>query len=260
MPALIEAPSVATYRHDDFDIDTLRRLKGDGRIAVCIPARDEQATIGSIVATLHRELASGDRALVDEILVVDDSSTDATALVAEAEGATVLAGSGEGKGQAMALAGARAEIVVFLDGDVANFGAHFVTGLLGPLLTRPSTLLVKGAYARPAGEDPHGGGRVTELVAKPALSLLFPHLSGIRQPLAGETAVRRRVLEELALADGYGVEIALLLDVAARYGLGAIAQVDLGVRLHRNRPLHELSLQAREILQELFARAGVTAP
>jgi len=259
MAALLEAESVATYRHADFDAAALAGLKRRERVLVCIPARDEEATIGHIVSTIRRRLQD-EVALVDEVLVVDDASRDSTALVAKEEGATVVAGPGDGKGQAMALARSRADLVVFLDGDVANFDAHFVTGLLGPLLTRPRTLLVKGAYDRPVAPGGGGGGRVTELVAKPLLALLFPALAGFRQPLAGETAVRRRVLEELELAPGYGVEIGLLIDAAARFGLEALAQVDLGVRTHRNRPLAELSVQAGEVMQAALSRARVESP
>ena len=256
MTALLEAPPIPTYRHEDFDAARLAGLKRGDRVVVCIPARDEEATIGDIVSTIRRELQD-ELPLVDEILVVDDASSDATALVAKAEGATVLVGPGDGKGEAMSLARSRGDLVVFLDGDVSNFQAHFVTGLLGPLLTRPGTLLVKGTYERPVAGDRSGGGRVTELVAKPLLSLLFRGLSSVSQPLAGETAVRRRVLDDLTLAPGYGVEIGLLIDTASRYGLAALAQVDLGVRTHRNRTLSELSVQAREVMSAALARVGV---
>ena len=149
------------------------------------------------------------------------------------------------------------EIVVFLDGDVENFAPHFVTGLLGPVFARPETVLVKGCYRRPIDGAATGGGRVTELAARPVLSLLFPELAGVVQPLAGEVAVRRGALEGIELAAGYGVEIAMLIDLARRFGAGSIAQVDLDVRVHRNRPLHELAPQARAVLAEALLRAGV---
>jgi glucosyl-3-phosphoglycerate synthase len=142
-----------------------------------------------------------------------------------------------------------------VDADVTNFGPHFVTGLLGPLLLDDSYGLVKGFYRRPLHGVPDGGGRVTELTAKPIIELLFPHLSVIEQPLAGETAAPRSVLEKCGLADGYAVELALLVDVATLYGVEAIAQVDLGVRVHRNRPLTELRPQATDILRAALARA-----
>jgi glucosyl-3-phosphoglycerate synthase len=146
-------------------------------------------------------------------------------------------------------------VVVFLDADVANTTPAFVTGMLGPLLFFDDTALVKGFYTRPLHGEPTGGGRVTELVARPLLSLLFPQLSAVRQPLAGETAGHRWVFEKMTFADGYGVELGLLIDTAALLGPGALAQVDLGVRIHRNRPLHELTPQATDILRAALARA-----
>jgi glucosyl-3-phosphoglycerate synthase len=152
------------------------------------------------------------------------------------------------------------DLLVFIDADVTNFSPHFVTGLLGPLLLEDSFNLVKGFYDRPLGEAPDGGGRVTELTAKPIIDLCFPHLSAIQQPLAGETAARRHVLEKCGLADGYAVELALLIDVAALYGVETIAQVDLGVRVHRNRPLAELRPQATDILRAALARIPGSTP
>lgn len=240
--------------------------KAGRTISVCLPARDEEPTVGAIVASIIGELtaAGGGRALVDQVLVVDDQSADATAHRAERAGADVVrTASGEGgKGAAMRLALERSEgdLVVFVDADIENFTPHFVTGLLLPLLTCDDIALVKGHYRRPLAGQPGEGGRVTELVAKPALDLLFPHLSGVRQPLAGETAAPRAVLDKLELVDGYGVEIGLLIDVADRLGVGAIAQVDLGTRVHRNRPLHELRPQATDVLRTALARAGLPEP
>ena len=202
--------------------------------------------------------------LVDEVLVVDDGSTDGTGELARQAGARVVpAEPGIGgptpgsKGQAMrtAVEVANGDLIAFLDGDVTNFGPHFVTGLLGPLLLDDSINLVKGYYRRPLHGDPDGGGRVTELVAKPIIDLLFPELAGTLQPLAGETAAPRSVLEKCGLADGYQVELALLIDVAADFGAETIVQVDLGVRAHRNRPLSELRPQATDILRTALARA-----
>ena len=215
---------------------------------------------------MRRELVDG-AGLVDELLVVDDRSEDATAVVAFAAGARVVSvlraeGSAEsalGKGEAMrrGLAASSGDVVVFLDADVENFGMHFVTGLLGPVLASPGTMLVKACYRRPLGGSSTGGGRVTELVARPIVSLLFPELAGVIQPLAGEVAVRREALEHVELADGYGVELGMLIDISRRYGVGSIAQVDLEVRAHRNRPLHELAPQARDVLDVALRRAGV---
>ena len=242
--------------------------KGNRRISVCIPARNESATIGPIVHSIVSNLtaASDGPSLVDEVMVIDDGSDDRTAELASRSGARVIANeeSGAGKGQAMrtALKSAEGDLIVFVDADITNFGPHFVTGLLGPLLADDSVTLVKGYYRRPLHGAPGGGGRVTELVAKPIIELLFPHLASIQQPLAGETAAPRWVLEKCGLADGYAVELALLVDAASRFGVETIAQVDLGVRVHRNRPLGELRPQATDILRASLARAssGLTPP
>ncbi len=249
------------FRHADFEVADLAERKGDRRIAVCIPARDEAATIGAIVGSVAASLtdAGGGTSLVDEVLVVDDGSSDATARIARAAGARVIAGEtpGGGKGQAMrsALRATDADLLAFLDGDVSNFGPHFVTGLVGPLLVDDSITLVKGTYGRPLHGAADGGGRVTELVAKPVIDLLFPHLAAVEQPLAGETAAPRLVFEKCGLADGYAVELALLIDAASHFGVESLAQVDLGVRVHRNRPLAELRPQATDVLRAALARA-----
>ncbi len=243
---------------DPAELSSLRRGR---RISVCIPARDESATVGTVVDSIVRELTAegGGVPLVDEVVVADDGSTDGTGQLARSAGARVVTrqSSAGGKGQAMrsALESASGDLIVFLDADVTNFGPHFVTGLLGPLLADDSLALVKGYYERPLHGAPGGGGRVTELVARPLIDLLFPHLATVRQPLAGETAAPRSVLEKCGLADGYAVELALLIDVAARFGTEAIAQVDLGVREHRNRPLVELRPQATDVLRAALARA-----
>ncbi len=262
-----DSGTIATFDHAAFPAQRLAALKGHRRVSVCIPARDEAGTIAGVVAVL-RTGALDRLALVDEVVVVDDGSLDDTADVARQAGARVLEsvpGSRArglpvalGKGGAMrrALEETSGEIVVFLDADVTNLRPHFVTGMLGPLFSFPEVGLVKGCYERPCRQDATGGGRVTELTARPALALLFPELAGVRQPLAGETAARREVLEALEFTPGYGVEIGLLLDVARRHGTSAIAQVDLGVRIHRNRPLAELAPQAREVLAVVLERAG----
>lgn len=227
------------------------------RVSVCIPARDEAATLAGVVGPVAAARRGPDP-LVDEVIVVDDCSTDATRMVAESFGVTVLRRDGRpGKGAAMALALAAAggDIVVFLDADVANFGLHYVTRLVEPLLAHDDFVLVKGTYRRP-GNDGAGGGRVTELLARPLLRRLFPELAFLRQPLAGEVAVRREALSGVALESGYGVEVGMLIDVAGRFGPGAIAQVDLGERVHRNRPLSELAGQADEVLEAVLTRAG----
>lgn len=249
------------YVHSAFDAAGLAATKAGRTISVCIPARNEATTIGPIVTTVVTELtaAGGGFDLVDEVVVVDDGSTDGTAEIAEAAGARVVrsdAPSG-GKGQAMrvGLSAAMGDLVAFIDGDVTNFGSHFVVGLLGPLLLEEGLTVVKAFYRRPLAGAPEGGGRVTELMARPVIDLLFPSLAVIEQPLAGETAAPRWVFDKCPPADGYAVEIALLIDVATLFGVETIAQVDLGVRVHRNRPLDELRPQATEILAAALARS-----
>jgi glucosyl-3-phosphoglycerate synthase len=234
--------------------------KGDHRVTVCLPARNEEATVGAIVAEIRR---LGERwGLVDEVLVVDDFSRDRTAEVAAAAGATVVAvsdvlprcGPGTGKGEALwkGLAASTGDIVVFCDADIRDFDPAFVTGLLAPLLLDDGLAFVKGWYERPGD-----GGRVTELMARPLLSLLHPHLAGFRQPLAGEFAARREVLERLPFVQDYGVDAALLIDVAAYAGRDRVAQAFLGQREHRNRSLAELGLQAEQVAAAILERAGV---
>jgi glucosyl-3-phosphoglycerate synthase len=155
------------------------------------------------------------------------------------------------------LAASTGDIVVFCDADIRDFAPHFVTGLVGPLLRRDDIAFVKAFYDRPIAGRPGEGGRVTELVARPLIAALFPHLAALGQPLAGECAARRDLLEQLPFVDGYGVDLGLVIDVAARCGIGALAQCDLGQRVHRNRPLSELGPQALAIVQVALSRAGV---
>jgi glucosyl-3-phosphoglycerate synthase len=248
-----------------FDASTLVDLKGDQRISVCLPARNEAETVGAIVESVRRELMDH-RPLVDELIVVDDHSTDRTAAIAREAGALVISaadvlpryGEGHGKGEALwkSLFASDGDIVVWCDADIHDFDPSYVLGLTGPLLHRAEIDFVKGFYTRPLREGHDGGGRVTELVARPALALLFPQLASVIQPLAGEYAGRRSLLEHLPFVCGYGVDIALLIDVAERVGLDAIAQVDLGTRLHRNRSLTELSPQATAVLRAVLERAA----
>ncbi len=255
----------AVFAYGDFDAGALASAKDGRTVSVCIPARNEAATIGAIIRTIITELtaAGGGVPLVDEIVVIDDGSTDGTGAIAEECGARVVSGdtAGGGKGQAMrvAIREAEGDLIAFIDGDVTNFGSHFVTGLLGPLLTDDTTTVVKGFYQRPLHGEPDGGGRVTELMARPVIDLLYPALAVVRQPLAGETAAPRWVFEKCPLADGYAVELALLIDVASHFGVETIAQVDLGVRVHRNRPLSELRPQATDILAAALARSPLLA-
>ncbi|HEY2301599.1 MAG TPA: glucosyl-3-phosphoglycerate synthase [Acidimicrobiales bacterium] len=257
-----------SFHHHQFPVERLVEAKRGRRLSVCLPAKDEEATIGPILEVLRGRLMD-DQPLVDEVVVIDDGSVDATARVAADAGAHVFAaaevlaeyGTDGGKGQAMwkGLHVTNGDIVAFCDADVANFGPEFVTGTVGPLLLRDDVAFVKAFYERPLDGRAGEGGRVTELVARPLISLLFPHLASLVQPLAGECAARREVLEQVPFVSGYGVDLGLLIDVSERFGAGSIVQCDLGRRVHRNRPLSELSLQAMAIIQLALARVGTAA-
>ncbi|MGZ4110373.1 MAG: glucosyl-3-phosphoglycerate synthase, partial [Actinomycetota bacterium] len=258
---------LAPFDHREFSPAGLAAVKAaQGTcVSVCLPARNEAATVGPIVETIRHDLME-QVALVDEIVVVDDGSSDATGPVAARAGARVVragevlpeAGPGAGKGNVLwkSLYACGGDLLCWVDADIRGFEAHFVTGLLGPLLTRAELAFVKGFYRRP-DRDGDGGGRVTELVARPLLSELFPQLTGFVQPLSGEYAGRREVLDDLPFVEGWGVELGLLVDVVARHGLASVAQVDLGERRHRNRPLADLGPQAMAILVTALRRAGL---
>ncbi|WP_433321065.1 glucosyl-3-phosphoglycerate synthase [Micromonospora chersina] len=260
----------ATYRTTSADHWPARRLlraKGASRVSVVLPARNEEATVGAIVSTIREHLM--DRvSLVDELIVVDSRSTDRTAQVARAAGAEVVSQDAmtrglprlTGKGDALwaGLAAAEGDVVAFVDADLREFRPHFVTGLLGPLLTDPSVDFVKGFYHRPlvrATEvEADGGGRVTELMARPLLNLFWPELAGFVQPLAGEYAGRREVLERVPFVSGYGVETAMLIDLLELVGLDALAQVDLGERKHRHQDTAALGRMSAQILLTAWSR------
>lgn len=256
------------FDHRDFGIDDLAAAKRalGHTVSVCLPARDEEDTVGQIVRRVREDLVDA-VGLVDEIVVVDDASTDETAATAARAGARVYAageilpdeGPGSGKGDALwkSLFVTEGDLVCWLDADLRGFSSHFVAGLLGPLLTRSSIGFVKGFYDRPLDGEGSGGGRVTELVARPIISTLFPHLAAVVQPLGGEYAGRRDVLERVPFVEGWGVELGLLVDVVAEFGASALAQVDLGVRRHRHRALEELAPQAMAILVTALRKAGI---
>ncbi|WP_250030726.1 glucosyl-3-phosphoglycerate synthase [Paractinoplanes maris] len=245
----------------------LAAAKRGDRVSVVIPARNEQDTIGDIVSVIRRDLIEN-VALVDEIVVVDSRSTDETAMLARAAGARVVAQDDmtrglprmEGKGDALwsGLAASNGDIVAFVDGDLRDFSSSFVTGLVGPLVTNRSIEYVKGFYHRPlngaSGVEVDGGGRVTELAARPLLNLFWPELSGFVQPLAGEYAGRRRTLESIPFVSGYGVEIAMLIDLLDAVGLDALAQVDLGERHHRHQGIDALGRMSAQIMVTAWSR------
>jgi glucosyl-3-phosphoglycerate synthase len=264
----------AASRWQDWPVRELAACKRRSgvTVSVVIPARNEERTVGQVAAGIAR-LTAG-TGLVDELVVIDSDSTDRTFEVAAGAGATVYRArevapqldAFPGKGEALwkSLLVTRGDLLVFVDADLTCWGPHFVTGLLGPLLSDAGVLLVKGFYQRLfAGDDGSvtaDGGRVTELVARPLLSLWWPELTGIVQPLAGEWAVRRDLMESLPVPVGYGVELAVLLDTAREHGLDAIAQVDLGSRGHKHQATHDLALMAAELLLVADRRRGASRP
>jgi glucosyl-3-phosphoglycerate synthase len=281
-----------TFHHSAFTparLATTRAERGLS-VSVCLPARECAGTVGEIVTALG---ALREQGVIDQIVVVDADSQDGTAVIASRAGAEVRQeaelmpahGPVLGKGDAMwrALSVLEGEIVCFIDADSERFSAHFATGLLGPLLCEPDVAFVKGYYRRPlgvAGESgvgadvdqtrvapasttvvaaqggggAQGGGRVNHLLARPALELFYPQLAQIRQPLAGEVAARRELLERLPFATGYGVEIAMLIDAWRAVGIDQIAQVDLEEHHNRHQPLSALSPMALTVLATIARR------
>jgi glucosyl-3-phosphoglycerate synthase len=265
-----------THTAGDYAVPALVRAKEarGSTVSVVLPALDEERTVGAIVAAIRHQLV--ERApLVDELVVVDSGSTDRTATAAAAAGARVVRadqvlvphGTVAGKGEALwkSLHVTDGDLVVFIDSDLISFDPHFVVGLLGPLLTDPAIGFVKGFYDRPLstaeGLVPTGGGRVTELAARPLLNALWPQLSGFVQPLSGEYAGRRELLEQVPFVSHYGVEIGLLIDLAELAGVDALAQVDLGTRQHGHQSDAALGRMAGQVLQTVLARCpGIGVP
>lgn len=257
-------------RRDDWPLTTLLPAKAVGRessVSVVLPALNEQETVGEIVTAIREELMAA-APLVDEIVVVDSGSSDRTAEVAAAAGARVVprdailprlpAAPGKGEVLWRSLLATSGDLVCFVDADLRGFDPAVIRALLGPLLADPEVQLVKAAYDRPLVDAgtvlPAGGGRVTELVARPLLNLHWPLLAGIVQPLAGEYAARRGLLDQLPFPCGYGVEFALLVDTLDHAGLDAIAQVDVGSRYHRHQDDQALGRMASEIWQTALHR------
>lgn len=253
------------FHHRQFtDVKALLALKGTQRISVCIPTLNEAATIGPIISNIRKELGP----LVDEILVIDSDSTDATCKVAHAAGASVFLATdilpgkatylGKGENLWKALHVATGDIICYIDGDISDFHSGFITGLVGPLLEYSEIDYVKAYYERPLafGDEfqSAGGGRVSEILVRPLISLFYPELSFVIQPLSGEYAARRSTLESLSFPIGYGVEIAHLIDLARDGKLSRIAQTDLVKRIHRNRDNDELGSMAFAILRVVLRR------
>ncbi|CCQ15428.1 putative glucosyl-3-phosphoglycerate synthase [Rhodococcus sp. AW25M09] len=252
----------------DWTIAELEAAKKGRTVSVVLPALNEEQTVAAVIDTIHPLLGG----LVDELIVLDSGSTDETAVRATAAGARVISREEAvpgvdpvpGKGEVLwrAVAASTGDLIAFVDSDLINPDPAFVPKLLGPLLMGDGIHLVKGYYRRPlrvsGTEDANGGGRVTELVARPLLAALRPELTGVIQPLGGEYAGTRELLSAVPFAPGYGVEIGLLLDTYDRLGLQAIGQVNLGVRKHRNRPLVELGAMSRQIVGTMLNRCGMT--
>jgi len=263
------SPSAGRWSVDE--LVAVKQRSGES-VGVVIPARDEEASVGEVVERIRGELMEA-TPLVDELVVMDSLSSDGTADRARRSGAVVHSvaqvrpdlGVHAGKGEALWKSQfvTSSSVLVFIDADLTEWGPHFVTGLLGPLLGDQETLLVKGFYDRVldlGGEPSTQGGRVTELVARPLLAMRWPELSAVVQPLAGEWAIRRSLFERLSVPVGYGVEFATLVDTWSQHGLRAIAQVDLGRRGHRHQTVHDLGLMATEILAVADSRSGLLAP
>jgi glucosyl-3-phosphoglycerate synthase len=242
----------------DRPLDTVLAAKraSGAAVSVVLPALNEEETVGDIVSVIRRDLV--ERApLVDELVVVDSGSTDRTAEVAAAAGARVEHRDAilpripavPGKGEVLwrSLLVTRGDVVCFVDADLREFSADFVTGIVGPLLTEPDVQLVKAMYDRPLAGAAGQGGRVTELMARPLLNMHWPQLAGFVQPLGGEYAARRSLLEQLPFPVGYGVELGMLVDALHLVGLDALAQVDVGERIHRHQDGQALGRMAAAI-------------
>ncbi len=256
-----------SWSRPEWTVGELEAAKRGRTVSVVLPALNEEETVASVVETITPLLGG----LVDELIVLDSGSTDDTEIRAVAAGARVISRETAlpevkptpGKGEVLwrSLAATTGDIIAFVDSDLIDPDPMFVPKLLGPLLTVDGVHLVKGFYRRPlkisGSEDANGGGRVTELVARPLLASLRPELTCLLQPLGGEYAGTRELLTSVPFAPGYGVEIGLLVDTYDRLGLDAIAQVNLGVRTHRNRPLTELATMSRQVIATLMTRCGI---
>ncbi len=256
-----------TFDYRQFEVSQLLAAKEsqDLQLSVCLPAKEVADTIGPILEQLE---SLSDVGLLDQVVVVDANSGDGTAEIVSSSFASVYqeseldlgVGPCQGKGDAMwrSLSVCDGDVVAFVDADSTNFGSHYVAGLFGPLLTNLKIDFVKGAYRRPFTTEskryPSGGGRVTELCARPLLNLFYADLRGFLQPLAGEVAIRRVLLNELSFSSGYAVEIAMLIDVFQNRGLNAMAQVDLGSRENLHQSLDSLGVMSYGVLKAVCSR------
>ncbi|MDD5747749.1 MAG: glucosyl-3-phosphoglycerate synthase [Actinomycetota bacterium] len=259
-----------TFKHEDFECfqDLLREKERQGlRISVCLPTLNEEETVGQILAAI-REVLIEKVPLVDELAIVDSRSSDSTVEIARREGARVIFDdeilpgmpTASGKGEALwkSLYALEGDIVCWIDSDIRNFHSRFVYGLVGPLLSEPEIGYVKAFYRRPLREGgvlyETGGGRITECVVRPLLSLFYPELCGIVQPLSGEYAGRREILESVPFFSGYGVEIGLLIDIYKKFGLNCIAQVNMDTREHFNQSIEALGRMSFGIMKAFLRR------
>ncbi len=259
-----------TFHADEFeDLDYLLSLKRERGLSISLafPSLNEEETVGKVIQTIKQALVL-DVPLLDEIVLIDSNSEDRTREIAQSLDIPVYIhqsvlpqyGSRRGKGEALwkSLYCTHGDIVIWLDTDIVNIHPRFAYGLIGPLLLRPNIQFVKGFYRRPlkVGDkiQAGGGGRVTELTARPLLNLFYPELSGVIQPLSGEYGGLRTALEQFSFFSGYGVEIGLLIDMLEKFGLNAIAQVDLQERIHHNQPLEALSKMSFAIIQAVIRK------
>jgi glucosyl-3-phosphoglycerate synthase len=259
-----------TYNANEFEnLEELLTLKQKQNVTVslALPALNEEETVGKVITTAKRELMER-FPLLDEIVLIDSNSTDRTREIAKKLEIPVYIhqeilpqyGARTGKGEALwkSLYVTRGDIILWIDTDIVNIHPRFLYGILGPLLLRPDIVFVKGYYRRPitlnGKTESSGGGRVTELTARPLLNLFYPELSGVIQPLSGEYGGRRSALEKMPFSSGYGVETGLLIDILEKYGLNAIGQVDLLERVHHNQKLEALSKMAFAIIQTVVRR------
>ncbi len=267
-----------SFHFEKYPAQRLVKAKGSRTVSVVLPARNEARTVGAIVSAITDELM-GAQPIVDELIVLDDSSTDGTAEVARRAGATVVGAAevapelelGNGKGEALwkSLLVTKGDIICWCDADVTTFSPGYVMGLVGPLLENEELVLTKGWYERPVRDGAGGqagpaavsrGGRVTELTARPLIALLAPHLAHFVQPLSGEFAAVRHAVENVPVHRAYAVDLGLLVELSERFGVDSMAQVDLGVRRHSRQQLLALGIQATMVASMMLRTAGINQP